>query len=511
MTDVYKIGITVALTNLIGSELTRIAKEFGVADTSAKGFGLALGGVAIAMAGVTAAMVAGINEARKFQVEVAKFQMFGLGDKLNNDAVKFAENMKAVGTSSTEAMKLMVEAQGVFRESGLNDESALRGAKLAAPMLAKIDYIGKSLDGESASKMHTSAQAMLRFIDMQGGLNDPERFNQIANAGFKAIRSSGGNIDWEQYRQFRARAASAGANLSDEALFGEMEPIIQELKGSTAGFSLRTAYNRLNGIIRLPNQAAHELIKIGAWDPGQIIFNNQGGIKSFKGNPLVDSDLFAKDPIAYYEKYILPYYNKQGLSSSERTRENALIFGSTGGNLFSIVERQNGAIHRSADAWNKAMGIDQSVGVAKGTFDGQTVILQAQWNTLMKDLGDKLLPTATKWLERLNGVLGGIIEFVEAPAAGKLMMLGGALPQQSNRSFSSLFHSFGSGSGDATPPSSSGVTTPVTVNMHIDGEVVARKTANVFLNGMSQAPSTGNDYDLKMSPLMPGYSAARGY
>ena len=33
MTDAYKIGITVALTNLIGSELTRIAREFGIAES----------------------------------------------------------------------------------------------------------------------------------------------------------------------------------------------------------------------------------------------------------------------------------------------------------------------------------------------------------------------------------------------------------------------------------------------------------------------------------------------
>ena len=40
MKDAYKIGITVALTNLIGSELTRIAREFGIADKSAAGFAI---------------------------------------------------------------------------------------------------------------------------------------------------------------------------------------------------------------------------------------------------------------------------------------------------------------------------------------------------------------------------------------------------------------------------------------------------------------------------------------
>lgn len=118
MTDAYKIGITVALTNLIGTELTQIAKQFGVAEKSAAGFGIALGVTAVAIAGVTAALVAGVNEARKFQVEVAKFSLMGMSDATNRSAQAFAENMNVIGTSATEAMKLVVEAQGIFRKVG---------------------------------------------------------------------------------------------------------------------------------------------------------------------------------------------------------------------------------------------------------------------------------------------------------------------------------------------------------------------------------------------------------
>ena len=491
MTDAYKIGITVALTNLVGSELTSMAKQFGIAGKAASDFSIGLGLIGGIMIGVTAAFAAGVNEPRKFQIEVAKFKLFGMGDATNAQAQKFAENMKVVGTSATEAMHLMVEAQGVFRKSGLNDETALRGAKMAAPMLGKIDFIGKTLDGEGASKMHSSAQAMLRFIDMQGGLNDPERFNQIANAGFKAIRSSGGNIDWEQYRQFRARGASAAANLTDEALFGEFEPIIQELKGSTAGFALRTAYNRLNGIIRLPNQAAHELIDVGAWDPSKIVFNSQGGIKSFKGNPLVDSDLFARDPIAYYEKYILPYYNKRGLSAEERTRENALIFGSTGGNLFNIVERQNVAIHRSVESYRKALGIDASVDVAKATVDGKLVDLTAKWATLMKDIGDKLLPAVNAGVGYMDRVLGGIIKAYEGSENETVTSLSAKLAMPGFGRFSiwglwmrRLRHLPEQRFRSRCKASSMAGSSP-------------ESTANHFLNGMGSAPSTGNDYDLR--------------
>jgi hypothetical protein len=493
MTDAYKIGVTVALNNLIGAELSKIAGQFGAADKAASGFAMKLGVVAVAAAAMGAALVAGINEARKFQVELAKFQLFGMSGSQNAEAQRFAENMKVIGTSATEAMHLMVEAQGVFRESGLSDDGALRGAKMAAPMLAKIDFIGKALDGESASKMHSSAQAMLRFIDMQGGLNDPERFNQIANAGYKAIRSSGGNIDWEQYRQFRAWGASAAANLTDEALFGEFEPIIQELKGSTAGFALRTAYNRLNGIIRLPNQAAHELVGMGAWDSSKIVWNSMGGIKSFKGNPLVDSDLYAKDPIAWYEKHIIPAYDKMKLTQEERTRENALIFGSTGGNLFSIVERQNPAIHRSVDSWRKALGIDASVAVAGNTVDGQLANVTAQWATLMKDIGMTYLPIVNVGLKALSSVLSGLASFFEwyqkfNPVAG---LAGGV---------SALFSS-----GSAVPSPSSQQAVVINTQTNLDGRVLAQSTTRYQIDGLAKVPSSGNNFDYRASPMLAGY------
>jgi len=60
-----------------------------------------------------------------------------------------------------------------------------------------------------------------------------------------------------------AKAGTAAFGLSNKALFAELEPIIGELKGSSAGDALMTAYNRLNGIIKLPNQVTHDLMKMG--------------------------------------------------------------------------------------------------------------------------------------------------------------------------------------------------------------------------------------------------------
>jgi hypothetical protein len=496
MTDVYKIGITVALTNLIGSELTRIAKEFGVADSSAKGFGLALGGVAVVMAGVTAAMAAGINEARKFQVEVAKFSLYGMGDKINRDAREFAENIRIAGVSATESMHFMNEAQGVFRQSGRTDTSALEGAKIALPMLEKIAFIDKALYGkDDGGGSSSESLAMLRWIDMTGGANDPKRFNELADLGFRLIHTSGGQIDWEGLRQFRARAKSAGFGMSDE-MYAMVEPIIGELKGMTAGNSLSTAYNRAHGITKPTNQAVAEWMKLRLWDKNKIQLNSLGGVKQFSGDPLVDAEGFDNNFVKWYLEHVKPEYDRLGLSKDQRIRENALLFNSTGGNLMSLVDRQASVIAASQAAVNKALGVDPSYNVAKDTVDGKLVQLTAEWATLMKQIGTEILPAVNAGLGYLVRVLGGFIKTKDKEIA--------------TAAADAQTHDFlGFRKNDATPPRPATVSTPVTVNMHIDGEVVARKTVDVFL-GRPSSDLSGNLYDGRTVPFSSGWASATG-
>ena len=120
-----------------------------------------------------------------------------------------------MGSSATENMRLMNQAQGVLRASGLSGPAALEGAKLAAPMLAKINFATKSLDDDAKATMRAQSLSMLRFIQMRGGLGDAQTFNATADAGWKAIQSSGGSIHWDDLGQFMARGDVAAKSLSN--------------------------------------------------------------------------------------------------------------------------------------------------------------------------------------------------------------------------------------------------------------------------------------------------------
>ena len=440
--EAFKIAVTLKLVENVTAGLGALSRVFRSTGQDADVLQRRLdriaktslaGGALLATGGAIEKMLQGpLDEAKKFEQQVAKFKLYGLGDAVTKEAADYAKGMNIMGSSATENMKLMVEAQGVFRESGLSGSAALEGAKLAAPMLAKIDFATRALDGETRAKMLASAMAMLRFIENQGGLKDAGTFNSIADAGWKAIQTSGGNVNWEQLRQFKARGGVAAQGLSNEALYGEMEPIIGEMKGSTAGNALMTGFNRLIGAVRVPNQVAHLLADNGIWDKSKIVWNSMGGIKAFKGNPLINMDLLSESPRAFYEKIILPMYakmnNGKGLNQTERNRENLMIFGRTGGAMYSLIDRQLETMHKSVAAQAKALGVDASVNVAGQTLAGREIDYEAKLANLKLELGQKILPIVVPALEGLNSALERMTNFAkEHPALIKWATVGVAV------------------------------------------------------------------------------------
>jgi hypothetical protein len=478
MTDTYKIGISVVLGNLVSAELLKIISQFGSADKAALGFAGKLGLVAGAASVLVAGLAAGVREASKFETELAKFRMYGLGDKINEDAKNFAMNMKIAGLNFTDAMHFMNEAQGVFRQSGRSDASALDAAKIAAPVLAKIAFIDKALYGNDDASAHSpESLAMLRWIDMTGGANDPtgKRFNELADVGFRLKTTSGGQIDWEQLRQFRARAKTAGFGFSDE-MYAMAEPIIGELKGSTAGTSLSTAYNRAHGIIRVPNQAVGEYLKLGLWNKNDVELNALGGIKHLHGDPLVDAKGYDTNFIKWYFEHVLPIYDKMGLDKDQRIRENALLFGATGGNVFSLVDRQRHLITASALAFGKAHHISEGYEDAMGTPSGKSVAIASEWSKLLTHIGEDVLPV---WNVALKATL--------------------AILEGANWLFDWTHKSHVSSDGLTVPPPPTQSAVVVDHKTVLDGRVLANSTTQYQVRGLAQMPSSGTGFDGRMS------------
>jgi hypothetical protein len=333
------------------------------------------------------------ESAKELDTEKQRFRLFGMSGAQNREAFDFVDRMDIYGSSRIENMRGFREAQGIFRESGLSGSDALAGAKLAAPVLAKLNFLAGTLDEESAATMRTANQNMLRYVESSGGLKSAEAFNRIVDFGYKLNVSSGSTVDWAQLRQFKARAGAAGFNLTEDAM-ARLEPTIAESKGGAVGYGLGTALSRLTGAIRIPNQIAHELVDSGIWNQSMVEFNKNGGIKRFLGNPLgrEKTDLLTTNPELFYERFIRPMYKQMGYDFAEVARQNVMVLGRTGGNNATLWENQLAAIHRSVDALKKVQGIEQAVKTAQVSLTGEQQEFGAAWKDFKTEWGTTALP-----------------------------------------------------------------------------------------------------------------------
>lgn len=457
MMEAYSVGVRISLINGVSSGLLALSRDFGKANIAAKELqasirsiktGLLIGtGLTLAGLGILAMFKPALDEAKKFQNEVAKFSLYGMGDQANREAANFAKSMNVMGSSYVDNMRLMTEAQGIFRESGKNTLSEqLEGAKIASPILAKLAFIEAGLSDDDRSNRHAQDLAMLRFIEARGGANNPQSFGRIADWGFKLMQSSGGVVDWSQLQQLTATSGVAGFNLSEDAI-SKLEPVIADLKGGRLGSGLRVSFQRLLGTQRgLPRQAVSELLGLGLWDPSKVELSSGGGIKRFTGQPgdvLRDRAKFATDPVGYYTQDFLPAIAKKygdgilGDSVDARIKravEISMVFGPGNASaVFSQIDKLLPAINRSLGAQGRQLGIDASYNAVGNTLSGKQLQLRKEFSNLLESTGEAVLPIAIQGMKTLIPMLRAVDDFATkhprafADIAQGLLALGAAL------------------------------------------------------------------------------------
>ena len=315
-----------------------------------------------------------------------RLRVLGLGDGAVRDLTAHAAAMNVAGSSVRDNMRYIVEAQGAFRESGAHTASEqIAGAWLMAPIMAKMKFSSKAMGHEISEEQE---RYFLRFVEQAGGMNDPRRAAALADGLFRALQSSGGNVDPANYQAFLARAGTSGMRLSARSMFADFEPLIAELHES-AGVGLMSAYSRSNGMIK-NNAAGAEMMRLGMWDASKVNLNSLGGVKSFKNgaNPLDANlaNLLATDPVEFYQQ-LQAKYKKAGVTDVQR--ENLMLFGKSGGALFNLIDKQLPNILKSRAGYEKTQGLEKAYGTTKDSFFGRQGQLTAAWQDFMVVAGSK--------------------------------------------------------------------------------------------------------------------------
>jgi hypothetical protein len=410
MLEAWKIGVRVSVLDSASIGLRAISRAFLAAEGDAgklesriksiKGQ-LITGGLMIgAGVGILSMFKKPLEEAKAFQTETARFASLGFGDKVNGQAVRYAQGMKTIGTSTTENMALLSDAMAVFKD--------LNHAKFAAPIMAKMKFGNEALFGAGGGGGNERKfMDMLKVIEFRRGLNSQAEFATQADYVQKVIAGSRNRVDAGQMLQTLKAGGVSVSQLSNKAFYLGLEPMIQELGGFRVGTGSLALYNNLvqsRGSIA----SQQELYRLGLLDPSKVEFNKMGMVKkampgAFKGGEVLEKD----GALALLNNVLLPAFASHGITKDGDVLQelSRVLSNSRGTTMISSLYQRRGQIAKMIDANQGAMGIDATVNAGKKTLAGQQIDLHAKFNNLMLQLGNAVLPIAIAGLEKLIPIL----------------------------------------------------------------------------------------------------------
>jgi hypothetical protein len=498
--EAYKIGVTIALTNLVGTELTNLIGQFGRADKAALGLAGSmklLGG--IVAVGIVSAFAAGVEEAKKFQTEVAKFQTLGFGDKVNGDAQSFAEHMRTAGTSARENMALVTDAMAVFKN--------LDHAEMAAPIMAQMKFANAALYGDQGGARDQKFMDMLKVIEFRGGLSSDAEFQTQANFVQQVINGSRNRVDGTALLQALKTGGVALSRRENSAFYLGSEPLIQEFGGQRYGTGAMSAYQNLV-MLRTTQRALTEDMRLGLLDPHKIEMNGfTGKVKSAQPGAMKGGDILAKEgELAFLEKVLLPAFAAKGITSDDAIIQElgTILTNRTASGLFARIYQQRNQLHTQIDANRNAQNIAQTVKTADLTQAGQLIELEAQWHTLLKELGTLILPTVISVTKGLVAVLREVNGFSNWKSDAEK-----SIKDQGRDGLSGSLNWWSThlGGSSSVPQAKQSAITINTTTV-LDGQVIAKsvtKHQDIQMQGVASMGSTGSTADYGLTQYRPSF------
>jgi hypothetical protein len=440
MFEAYKIAVSVTLMNHASHGLSLLAKDFArtgaevkklkgeittLKNSALKG-GLLLG----AGLGMASMLKAPLDEVKKYQVEVTKLSTLGFGDVINAQAEKFARSMKIMGSSTRENMTIVTDAMAVTKD--------LDKSKMIAPMLAQMAFSSKALYGEEegGSRAKKGLDAVKLLENRNGFSSEAESTSQM-NLIQKAINGSRNRVDPSQILTALRRGGAAFADRSNEQMYLGSEGLIQDMTASGYGTAAMSMYQ---GFVqgRSTQRASKEMARIG------LIGNSDLVTAGFKSGAMTGTDTLKKDgELRFVMDKLLPQFRKAGVTSDSNTQEQNDVavnaeFGKITSNrkvtqLLSTIYKNRHLLEEQYRVNLGADGVAETNAKAGKTLSGQEVALQANFHSLLLELGTVALPMAIKSLQFINPLLEKLSGWIEknGNVAGPLLVaftgLAGAL------------------------------------------------------------------------------------
>jgi hypothetical protein len=394
--------------------------------------GFGIGGVGMGMASdmlvPLAAAGAAIYVGHKFyeaskdyEMAMTRFRTLNLGDKVNQDADKFASGTTQFGVSMTERLTMlrdMHEIMGNYEE-----------AKAVTPLFSRMLAANKGVFGEAGNKFDEKTfQALGKVIEMRGGTSSESAMYEQANMAQKVVTGSAGLVNPTDMLAFAKTGGVATRLLSNKAFYEESAPMIQEMGGSRFGTALMSAHQNL-AMGRGTVQAMKEAVRLGIIDSKMVEYTKIGTLKRVLPGALKDSGLYDTSKYQYLLKDLIPAIRQQGVVGPG----NKMVFGNditdnmivnelntifsqrTASNAFAQMYLQRNKIDKNVAVTEGAMGIDGLEKEFKKSPSGAEAEFDAAWTDFKTQFGKTMLPAITNMLTMGASILRTIAGVASNP------------------------------------------------------------------------------------------------
>ncbi|WP_454907613.1 phage tail tape measure protein [Variovorax gossypii] len=396
-----------ALANA-GGRKAQLRQGFDRSRATAGHLAMAGAGGAGAAFGVKRAVTEPLHQVREYETTTARIESLGLGKEESAKAIEYAKRMKTYGTSMNDNLGLMLDATTAFAD--------VHHAEMVMPAMAKMKFANRAMFGEEqGGDNERKFMDMLKVIEARNGLSSKEEFTKQADMVQRVITATGGRVDSTQWLDFVKRGGIAAKGLSSEAMYYQLEPIVQIMGGASAGVATMSAYQNLyQG--RTTKRAAQNLQKFGLiGDESKVKHDKAGQVSFLDPGALKGSDLFRTNQFEWMEKVLLPALAAKGVTSEDQVNDaiGSIFSNRTASSLFSQMFMMRDQIHKNAKLNAGAFGIDELDARARNSLSGKELDAQARFNDAMQQAGRALLPTYISLLNTAGSALQRITQFAQ--------------------------------------------------------------------------------------------------
>lgn len=428
MASLYRVGITLLLTDGVSAGLSRISHQLLGVHASAgqinNQFGkwaLAIGGAGSIMAGTK--LLHGMKTVANHGEKLLDQQ-----DKLIRAGRTQAEvaNLTADAYSKITKMVPTAKASDVLRVA--NELTLVKGnfadaAKAAAGAL-KLEALVGNATGKPAEGQGYN---VWRALELKGVTLDHDLTDKIMGKLTAMIIGSAGKISGSEIFNFARQAGPAWQNADMSALEGVIPYLIQEIRGEKAGTGYQRMYNAAIGTRRWTKSQYKMWNDLGLIDPTKVTTDRGGGVNLAPGavKGVIER---SGDMQRVMEELIRPALLKKGLTDPKMVTAylGKMFPDSTAARVASIIWQQLDNIEKDRKNIAGAKPLDAAyTDYIKNNPMGVKQAFHAQYESMMEAIGAPLMKAALPVMIGVTNMFNSIGEFASThPDAMKWIGIG---------------------------------------------------------------------------------------